>query len=147
MSSFSKQRFTYQPGEIRAIAYRNGEVVAEDVIQTTGQACRILLEPDRTEIAADGMDLCYVTATLVDKDGHRVYDSDCELCASVSGNGTLAGFGSNNPCTDENFGTGHRFTWDGWATMVMRSTEKAGPIELIVTADGYPAATLTICSK
>lgn len=134
----------YAPGELKAVAYKDGRVVAETVLETVGKPVRVVLEADRPVIAADGMDLCYVTATVVDEKGRRVYDADCELTAAVSGAGTLAGFGSNDPCTEENYGTGRRRTWNGRATVIIRAGKEAGAVELAVTGGGYPAALLQI---
>jgi beta-galactosidase len=41
----------------------------EKVIKTAGEPHHIELECDRNAITADGDDLCYITATIVDKDG------------------------------------------------------------------------------
>lgn len=138
---------TYQPGELKAVAYRGGKAVAEDRILTTGPASQVILEPDRTLLAADGMDLCYVSVTLADSQGHRVYDADCELSAAVSGQGVLLGFGSNAPCTEENYGTGRRKTWNGRAMIVLRAGRETGQMELTVTGGGFPAQTLSVSVK
>ena len=37
--------------------------------QTTGEASRLELKPDRSTIAGDGHDIAFVTLTVVDKDG------------------------------------------------------------------------------
>lgn len=143
----AKASLAYQPGGLKAVAYRDGKAVAEDSIVTTGPATQIILEPECTAIAADGMDLCYVAITLADKEGRRVYDADCELNAAVSGQGVLLGFGSNNPCTEENYGTGRRMTWNGRAMVALRAGQDAGQMELTVTGGGFPAQTLTVDVK
>jgi beta-galactosidase len=134
----------YCPGALQAVAYRAGQAVAQDVIETTGPVCGVQLHAEQSQLAADGMDLCYVSATLVDEAGRRVYGADMELSATVSGPGTLAGFGSNNPCTEENFGTGKRLTWFGRAMLILRAGQQAGEILITVTAPGLPRAELAI---
>ena len=84
---------TYQPGQLKAVAYRQGKPVCESVLETTGPAVALRLEADRQSLAADTLDLCYVTATLVDGQGRRVYNDDRELSAFLRGR-ALAGFGS-----------------------------------------------------
>lgn len=134
----------YQPGELRAVAFRDGRPAAEDTLTTTGSVHAIMLEPDRRELRADGMDLCYVGITLADKDGRRVYGEDRELSAFLNGPGTLAGFGSNNPCTQENFGTGRRVTWNGRAMLVLRAGHEPGVLDLTVSAPGMSTQLLRI---
>ena len=135
----------YEPGTLKAVAYRNGQPVCEDAIVTTGHACGVLLEADGTQLISDGMELTYVTATLVDSEGRRVYDEDVELTAGVTGAAVLEGFGSNNPCTPENFGTGRRMTWNGKATLVLRAGLEPGEATLAIhSAFGEETLTLTV---
>lgn len=143
----AKATLTYMPGELKAVAYREGKPVAEDVIATTGPVAKAVLQPECESLAADGMDLCYVSVTLVDKEGRRVYDADVELNAAVSGQGELLGFGSNNPCTEESYGTGRRMTWNGRAMIVLRAGKEAGKIELTVSGGGLPAQIIDIAVK
>ena len=69
--------------------------------------------------------------------------SGLELAAEVTG-GTLSGFGSGNPCTDENYGTGKRRVWNGLALACLRAPEQVGEICLTLRAEGLPEAALTI---
>lgn len=135
---------TYQPGQLKAVAYRQGKPVGESVLETTGPAVALRLEADRQSLSADTLDLCYVTATLVDGQGRRVYNDDRELSAFLRGPGTLAGFGSNNPCTEESYGTGRRFTWHGHAMLVLRAGDAPGQLELTVSTQGLETQMLQI---
>ena len=135
---------TYQPGQLKAVAYRQGKPVGESVLETTGPAVALRLEADRQSLSADTLDLCYVTATLVDGQGRRVYNDDRELSAFLRGPGTLAGFGSNNPCTEESYGTGRRFTWHGHAMLVLRAGDAPGQLELTVSTQGMETQMLQI---
>ena len=140
----ARATLTYEPGELKAVAYREGVAVSEDQLVSTGRAAQIILAPEDVKINADGMDLCYVSVTLADSQGRRVYGQDVELAAAVSGAGTLLGFGSNNPCTEENYGTGRRMTWNGRAMIVLRAGREAGEIELTVSGGGVPSQKVVI---
>ena len=134
----------YEPGCIRAVSYKDGEECGENIIQTTGCGERIVLKTEKDVLKADGMSLCYVSVTLVDSMGQRIMDADCELNVSVYGAAELAGLGSNNPCTTENYGNHRRMTWNGRAMLVLRAGLETGVSEITVTADGYPAASVTL---
>lgn len=134
----------YRPGTIKAIAYRSGEAVAEDSIRTAGPAARIQLCADRNVIAADGMDLSYITATIVDEEGTPVITNDYELSAHISGDAEIAGMGSGNPCTDEPFGTDRRYVFNGSAMICVRAGQMPDHLTLTVVARGLPAAACTI---
>ncbi len=59
----------YEPGELKAVAYRNGEKIGEATVRTAGAPAKLRLTPDRTELTATGDDLCYVLVEALDKDG------------------------------------------------------------------------------
>ncbi len=136
--------FPYETGVLEAIGYKNGAECGRDRIETTGPVSAIRLYAEKDALASDGMDLGYIRAELVDSEGRRVYGEDIELNASVSGAGTLLGFGSGNPCTDERYGTGRRRTFRGHALIVIRSSRKAGTAELCVNAQGLPGVKLVL---
>jgi beta-galactosidase len=54
----------YESGEVRVVDYKNGKEWATDSVETAGAADTLLLFPDRTQIANDGKDLSFITATL-----------------------------------------------------------------------------------
>src|SRR4029079_5007238 len=78
----------YAPGTLKAEGVRGGKVVADSVLQTTGDPVRLKLTPDRTEINADGQDLAFVTVEAVDEKGRAQLNSDLKVHFSVSGAGT-----------------------------------------------------------
>ena len=158
---------TYEPGTLKAVAYRGGKTVAEDELRTAGAPAAIELTADRTAITADGMDLSFIRARVMDADGVTVPADDIELTAAVtdaaahdmaensaadaakssSASRLLAGFGSGNPCTDEDYGTGRRRTWQGLALLCVRALKVPGEITVTVEAEGLPAATVSVtCS-
>jgi len=75
-------RLAFEPGVLKAVSRKNGQVVLTREIQTAGEPARIVLIPDRATIKADGVDLSFVTVKVVDKNGtthikgHKVAASD-----------------------------------------------------------------------
>ena len=133
----------YEPGYIEVRAIKAGEVIATDLIETTGAPAAIRLHAEREVIAADGMDLAYVHADIVDAQGRRVTGSDMKLTASVSGAGSFLAIGSGNPCTEENF-TDSRITFRGTAMVCARAAKESGNMTIKVTAEGLPEAEITL---
>lgn len=134
----------YEPGVLEALAIRNGSSEDKVSLVTVGAPAKIVLSPDRSTITADGMDLSFINACVVDADGNQIITSDIELSVTVEGAGTLAGFGSGNPCTEENYGTGKRKTFEGRALICVRSGTAAGNIGIEVKADGLAPVLTTI---
>lgn len=136
-------KLIYEPGELRAAAWKDGQMIAEDILLTAGKPSQIELIADRQEIYGDGIDLSFVKVCVTDDNGVTVPSDDIELCAEVIG-GVLKGFGSGNPCTDENYGTGKRRTWQGKALVCVCAEESSDLITLRVSAKGIMAQEIQI---
>ncbi len=66
----------YEPGELEAVAYREGKEWARDRVKTTGPPAQLLLSADRPSIRADGLDLAFVTVAVADEAADTVPRSD-----------------------------------------------------------------------
>lgn len=136
----------YAPGTLKAVATKDGKIVATDEIQTAGAPAAITLEADRSKIAADGQDLSFIKATVVDKNGIACPNADQEIHFALSGTGaTIAGLDNGDPTNHEPFqGTQHK-AFHGLALAVLKSQyDKPGSVKLTATADGLPPVTTTV---
>ncbi len=125
---------TYTPGLLEAVSYQNGKEVSRTCLKTTGAPASIRLTAEKHALAADGHNLAYVSVEIVDSEGNRVPDALIPLTASVTGAGILAGFGSANPVTEENYTTGSFHTFRGCALAVIRAGYEPGEVTLTVKA-------------
>lgn len=66
--------------------------------------------------------------------------------ASLFIGGELLGFGSGNPCTEENY-THERNVFGGYALACLRAGRGPGEIKLTVRGAGLPDATVTVQCK
>lgn len=124
----------YEPGEVTAVSYTDGKEISRDSVSTTGKACALRITADKQETKADGHGVIYVSIEVLDEKGRLVPDAEVVLQAKAEGALTLAGFGSGNPITAENY-TGNTFTtYRGRACAVLRSGYDAGEAKL--TVDG-----------
>ena len=89
-------QLTFAPGTIKAVARTNGKEVAIDEIKTADEPHSILLSADSTSIHSDGMDLAYITVSVVDKNGLLVPDAENNIHFTIKGVGELAGVGNGN---------------------------------------------------
>ena len=81
----------YQAGELKAVAKNAaGEVIAEDVVYTAGEAESVVLSGEKAFIKNDGSDLLYVEATVVDSAGIMVPDADNRITFEVEGGEIIA---------------------------------------------------------
>lgn len=126
---------TYEPGVVEVVSFKNGVEVSRDKIETSGAPDALVVKPEKLQIKADGHDLTYVVIEVVDSEGRIVSDASVKLTASFDGAGILAGFGTGNPITEENYTNNETVTYCGVATAIMRSGYEAGRIKLNVEAD------------
>lgn len=133
----------YEPGELTAVAYRNGAVIARSSLATATGPVHLQVEADRSEVRSDDTDLAYVTITLVDAAGTPWTSADRAVTVTVAGAGELLGLGSANPCTEETFGAPTHDTFRGRVLAVVRPTG-AGSITVSVSAPGCTEQSVAI---
>ncbi|MFI7669517.1 glycoside hydrolase family 2 TIM barrel-domain containing protein [Nocardia sp. NPDC049526] len=126
---------SYEPGELLAIAYRDGAESGRDVLRSATGPVRLRVEADRPVLTTDGGDLAYVTLSLVDEHGTMHTHADRPVRVAISGDGVLLGFGSAAPSTEERFDAIERRTYEGRALAVLRPTGP-GEISLLASAPG-----------
>ena len=138
----------YVPGEIRVVAYdANGFPKMETTVKTAGKPHHIELSTYRTDLAADGKDLAYVTVRIVDKDGNL-----CPLDArlmnfSVKGEGVYRAAANGDPTCLDIFHEPKMHAFGGMLTVIVQSKEAEGTAVLEVSAKGLKSATLAIPVK
>jgi len=124
----------YESGTLRAVAKEGGETVDEHVLATAGDPAGIELEADRESIAADGRDLVYVEATVVDEDGVRVPRATHEVAFSVSGAGEIAGVDNGDLDSDEPWVGDTRSAYHGTCIAVVRAAREGGTVDVEAAA-------------
>lgn len=138
----------YEPGKIEVVSYKNGKEVARDSQETTGEAVKLKLTPDRATISADGYDLSYVTVEAVDAQGRAVPTADFMLSFSASGDGELFGVDNGNAADTLSLKGNKKAMFSGKALAVVRSIkDQPGNIELTVNSETLGSTTATIKTR
>lgn len=128
---------TYQPGKVVAISYQDGKEISRAELSTTGAPAKLRLVPEKTEACADGHDLIYVGIEILDSEGRVVPNAEVKLEASATGACVLAGFGSANPITEEDYTDAFAVTYRGRALAILRTGYEKGDCKLTVKAEGF----------
>jgi beta-galactosidase len=135
----------YQPGELKAVAYKNGKKWATDVMKTTGQAAKLTLQADRDKIRADGHDLSFITVTVADKNGLLVPHSKNHIQFQIEGPGEIVATDNGDATSFESFQAPERNAFNGLALVIVRAKPgQPETIKLIATADGLTEASIKI---
>jgi beta-galactosidase len=137
-------RVPYQPGTLKAVSRKSGRIVMTKEVRTAERPARIILVPDRGIIKADGNDLSFVTAKIVDKNGTVVPLADNLVNFELNGEGFIAAVDNGSPISHEPFKATHRQAFHGLCLAMIQSKRKAGRIVLKATAAGLPPATVAI---
>lgn len=138
---------SYAPGKLTAVAYKNGQVVAEKSRITAGKPARLELTPDRRTITANGQDMSFITISVVDKDGNLCPRADHMINFEVTGEGFLAGVGNGNPASLTPLKGDKMEAFSGQLVAYIQAAKEKGQIAITATTDGLPAASVTITSE
>jgi len=127
----------YEPGELKTVAYKDGKRIGEAVVRTAGEPAKLRLTADRPTIAADGMDLSYVTIEMTDKDDNVCPLAMDDLSFTVEGPLTLKGVANGNQMGFDCFTDKTHPLFYGKAVAVLRSRyRQPGNATLKVSAPG-----------
>ena len=132
----------YEPGALKVVA-RNaaGQPVAEKTVRTAGPPARVELTADRAVIAADGLDLAFVTVRIVDDEGTTCPLADDLVAFTVEGPAEIAAVGNGDQTSVEPFLADHRRAFHGLCMLILRSAEgRAGEVRVRAEAQGLAAA-------
>ncbi len=134
----------YEPGVLRAVGKRGGEVVAEQEVRTAGPAASLRLSVDRGEIRSTIRDVAQVTVEVVDADGVVLPMADDLVRFTVEGPARLLAVGNGNPTDHSSYQVRERRVFHGLLLAMVQSTDETGRVRVTVQADGLEPAFIDI---
>ncbi|MBR5038112.1 MAG: DUF4982 domain-containing protein [Prevotella sp.] len=108
-------RVTFEPGEVKAVARKNGKVVNEQVIKTAGAPASIRLTPDY-----QGKTTTFVNVEVVDKDGNLCPLAEDQIYFSTNGEAEIIGTDNGCQTSMENFKAPQRKAFFGKCMVVVK---------------------------
>lgn len=136
---------TYKPGELKVVAYKDGEEWAEDSVQTTDAPTQITLSPDRARIRADGKDLAFITVRVNDKNGLTVPDAANTLRFGIEGPGEIVATANGDPTNMVPFPSHRRKAFNGLCLVIVRGIPgEPGTVTLTATSDSLESASIEL---
>jgi len=126
----------YEPGELKVIAYKEGEKIGEKIMKTAGDPYQIKLTADRKTIKAGGDDLSYLLIEAIDKDGNPCPLANNLIEFTIKGNASIAGIGNGNPQSFEPFQASQIKLFYGKAMLILASGQTKGKVEVTANSKG-----------
>jgi beta-galactosidase len=134
-------------GTLRAEGKRGGIVVAARESKTAGAAAQVKLTADRTEIAANGRDLVFVTGDIQDAGGVSVPTANASVSFAVSGPGKIVGVDNGDAADTTSYVSTTRKAFSGKVLAIVQSTGTAGQLTVTATSSGLTQGTVSAMAK
>lgn len=126
----------YQPGELVAIAFKDGKEVARQTLQTAGKPSQIKLTAESETVPANANHLAYFNVEVLDENGVLVPNAEIPIEFSIAGNGKLQAVGNGNPTDMKSFQQAKVNTFGGRCQLIVRSSNEGGEIGVSAKAEG-----------
>lgn len=129
---FTFMDVAWEKGELKAVGYLDGKKTSEFTVLTPEQpeALKLAVDTQGRDLEADGADVVFVHASLVDKNGTvSCTDNDTKVTFAIEGEGMIPG-----PSETTVHG--------GIASILVRSTVKPGTVTLKASSPGMKDAVI-----
>ena len=123
-------RVPYQPGTLKAVAYRDNKPVASKVVNTARFPTAIKLSADNLNMKTDRVDISHLVTTIEDDAGNFVPWANNRIEYKIDGPVTLLGFDNGDPVDVTPHRETYRKTFNGLSLGIFQSTAEDGPIEI-----------------
>ncbi len=138
----------YQPGELKVVAYKNGEKWAENKVVTSGKASMLSASADRNEVAADGSDLVFITVRIEDRKGNMVPRSSNLVNFSIQGPGKIVAVDNGDATSHDPFQASYRKAYNGMCLVIVKAEKGAsGSFSVKAESRGLKSAAVTVMIK
>ena len=137
----------YEPGIVRAVGKRNGEVVCTETTETAGKPVSMRLIADNRQLIADNQDVSHIRIEITDSKGIIVPKADNLIRFRISGNGKLIGLDNGNPADHEPYKSDKRKVFNGLGLAIIQAGKVPGKITLTASSEGMEDVSVEIIVK
>ncbi len=137
----------YEPGVLKAVGRKGGEVVCAYEVVTAGPPARLEICADRTELAADALDVAHLTVQVLDAQGHVVPHADNLVRFALQGPARLLATDNGDPACHDSFLAPERRAFHGLCLAIVQAGDAAGKIVVRAEAEGLAPAAVQLRSN
>jgi beta-galactosidase len=106
---------------LKVVAYKNGKEWATDTVTTAAAPAKLALSADRSKIRADGTDLSFITARVLDAAGTTAPGASDHVKFTIEGPGEIVATDNGDPTSFEPFPAPERNAFNGRALVIVRT--------------------------
>lgn len=160
-SLYATFNVTYASGTISAKAFEADGTTeisltgnsGKNSVSTPGTVSKLAVSQNKTEIAADGSSLVYITVDVTDANGVLDTTATNTINFSLTGNGEIVGVDNGDQATTAKYQQSSVLTsttsaniaaYAGKALVIVRSTKDAGSFTVNVTSSGLTSGSATV---
>jgi beta-galactosidase len=137
----------YEPGELKAVAFKDASEWATEVVRTTGVAAALAAEVDRTTVLGNGEDLVFVTVRVTDREGLTVPVANNTIRFSIHGPADIVATDNGDPTDFTPFPSHERAAFSGLCLAIIRTRPgESGTITVRADSGSLRPATVSIQS-
>lgn len=134
----------YEPGELRVVAYdKDGKILMEDVRYTAGDPEKIVLTPEKKELARNEEDVLFVRVSVTDAKGVECPLANNEIKFAAEG-AEIVGTDNGDQRDTRGLTQPIRNLYNGLCVVAIRWDGKSDVVCLTATSEGMEKATVTI---
>ena len=132
----------YRPGELKAVAYKEGKAIGEAVMRTAGKPVAVKLTAEAPALPDDGKTCVFVQVDVVDAKGTRDPWAKDRVSFELTGPGKILAVGNADPRAHEPFTKvdSHPLYFGKAVAVVRRDKGASGPIVLKAAVKGLKPA-------
>ncbi|GHC67942.1 glycoside hydrolase family 2 TIM barrel-domain containing protein [Roseibacillus persicicus] len=136
----------YEPGELKAVVYKEGKPWAESVVRTAGEPKSLNLQADRLAVSANGSDYAFLTASIVDSGGNSVPTANNKLQFRVEGPGRVIATGNGDSSNLTKFSSPDREAFNSLCLAIV-AVDEPGKVKISVSSEGLASSYLTLTGQ
>ncbi|CAO2657636.1 Nn.00g037620.m01.CDS01 [Neocucurbitaria sp. VM-36] len=135
----------YQSGDLKVVTYKDDQEWATATVRTTGAAAKLRLKADRSNIAANGNDLSFITLEIVDSNGDVVPNANNAITFSASGPGEIVATDNGFQADFTPFPSKNRNAFNGLALAIVKANKgQGGSVIITAKAEGLAEGSVTV---
>jgi len=140
-------RVKYAPGILKAVSRKNGKIILRKQIITSESPFKIVLKVDQNKINADGSDLSFITAKIVDQEGNFVLVANNSITFSIEGPASILSTDNGLQTDLTSFQSKQRKAWKGLCLAIVKAGSQKGIAKISASSKGLKPAHVSINLK